>query len=402
LVTLTGDRPLPAGKDDPALVGQGEKLFMQLGCITCHQLQDPTEKDAHDRLSLFYVAAKLRPGALEAFLRAPHEHYPWIRMPDFKLSATEAPALAAYLRSTAKGKVEAAMHQGDAARGAKLFQEAGCAQCHLTKATEKLAAATVAFPKIPVKGCLADDATARGKAPDFVLTPAQQRALRTFLATDLGSLTREVPAEFSQRQMKLLQCNACHNRDGTPSRWYTVLTEEGSGVQPEYLPHLTWTGEKLDPEWIEKLLAGTHDHRARPWLKVRMPAFPKRAAMIATGLSFEHGFAPKEDSRPAADAKLAAVGEKLLQQAGGFNCVQCHAVADKKAVAPFEAEGINLLDAAQRLRYVYYARWMPDPPRVDRTTRMTKLPPLMTVLEGDPHRQFDAIWQYMQTLPEKK
>src|SRR5207245_2352242 len=201
LVMLTGDRPLPAGKDDPALVGQGEKLFMQLGCITCHQLQDPTEKDAHDRLSLFYVAAKFRPGALEAFLRAPHEHYPWIRMPDFKLSATEAPALAAYLRSTAKGKVEAAMHQGDAARGAKLFQEAGCAQCHLTKSTDKLPAATVAFPKIPVKGCLADDATARGKAPDFVLTPAQQRALRTFLATDLASLAREAPAEFSQRQM---------------------------------------------------------------------------------------------------------------------------------------------------------------------------------------------------------
>ena len=186
------------------------------------------------------------------------------------------------------------------------------------------------------------------------------------------------------------------------SRWYTVLTEEGSGVQPEYLPHLTWTGEKLHPEWIEKLLAGTHDHRARPWLKVRMPAFPKRAAMIATGLSFEHGFAPKEDPRPAADAKLAAVGEKLLQQAGGFNCVQCHAVADRKAVAPFEAEGINLLDAAQRLRYVYYARWMPDPPRVDRTTRMTKLQPLADVLDGDPHRQFDAIWHYMQTLPAKK
>ena len=59
-------------------------------------------------------------------------------------------------------------------------------------------------------------------------------------------------------------------------------------------------------------------------------------------------------------------------------------------------------EVAQRLRYVFYARWMPDPPRVDRTTRMTKLPPLMDALEGDAHRQFDAIWQYMQTLPEKK
>ncbi len=407
LATLGKDAPLEA-KDDPALAGKGEKLFFQLGCVTCHHLQDPKQKDNYDRLSLYYVGAKFQPGALHAFLKSPHQHYPWTRMPDFKLTDKEAPALTAYLLAEAKGKVEAPMNQGDAARGAKLFQDAGCVQCHATRSGDKTPAAAVAFPKIPVKGCLADDPTARGKAPDFAFAAPQQRALRTFLATDLSSLGREVPAEFSRRQVKLLQCNACHNRDGTPSRWYSVLTEEGTGVQPEYLPHMTWTGEKLHPEWIEKLLAGTHDHRARPWLKARMPAFPKRAGMIPAGLSHEHGFAPDEDPRPQPDAKLAGIGEKLLPQVGGFNCVQCHAVGDQKAVAPFEAEGINLRDAAQRLRYSYFSRWMIDPTRVDPTTRMTrftmdgKTTALMDVLEGDAHRQFEAIWQYMQTLPQKK
>jgi mono/diheme cytochrome c family protein len=407
LATLGKDAPMDA-KDDLALAGKGEKLFFQLGCVTCHHLQDPKQKDSYERLSLYYVGAKFQPAALQAFLKAPQQHYPWTRMPDFKLSDKEAPALAAYLLAEAKGKVEAPMHQGDPGRGAKLFQDAGCVQCHLTKAGEITPAAAVAFPKIPVKGCLADDASARGKAPDFAFAAPQQRALRAFLATDLSSLGREVPAEFSRRQVKLLQCNACHNRDGVPSRWYTVLTDEGGGVQPEYLPHLTWTGEKLHPEWIEKLLAGTYDHRARPWLKARMPAFPRRAAMIPPGLSHEHGFAPDEDPRPKPDAKLAAIGEKLLPQVGGFNCVQCHAVGDQKAVAPFEAEGINLRDAALRLRYSYFSRWMIDPTRVEPTTRMTKFTTdgkttaLTDVLDGDAHRQFEAIWQYMQTLPAKK
>ena len=109
----------------------------------------------------------------------------------------------------------------------------------------------------------------------------------------------------------------------------------------------------------------------------------------------------------ASAVKDLATREKLLPQVGGFNCIQCHAVGDKKAVAPFEAEGINLLDAAQRLRYEYFARWMLDPTRVEATTRMTKFTmdgkttALTDVLDGDARRQFDAIWHYMQTLPEK-
>ena len=73
----------------------------------------------------------------------------------------------------------------------------------------------------------------------------------------------------------------------------------------------------------------------------------------------------------------------------------------------FEAEGINLVDAALRLRYEFYARWILDPTRVDATTRMTKFTmdgkttALTDVLDGDARRQFDAIWHYLETLPGK-
>jgi mono/diheme cytochrome c family protein len=406
LGTLTTGTTFP--DQEPGDADQGGKLFLTLGCITCHRLEAPGDKDDYHRLSLHYAAAKFQPGALAAFLRQPQQHYPWIRMPDFKLVTQEASALAAYLRAESKGKVDAPVAKGDAGRGAKLFQDAGCIQCHVTKDSDKLPSPVVGYPAIPVKGCLAEDPSGRGKAPAFSLTDVERRGLRTFLASDLKSVMQETPAEFSSRQMKLLQCNACHTRDGIQSRWYSVLIDEGGGVQPEYLPHLTWTGEKLHPEWTEKQVAGTQDHRVRPWIKARMPAFPARAALIASGLSYEHGYGLKEDPRPEPDAKLAAIGQKLLPQVGGFNCVQCHAVGDNKAVAPFEAEGINLRDAAIRLRYEFYARWMLEPTRVDPTTRMTKFTldgkttAITDVLGGNARQQFDAIWQYMQTLPAKK
>lgn len=233
------------------------------------------------------------------------------------------------------------------------------------------------------------------------------RGLRKFLESDGRSLKRETAAEFSLRQMKYLQCTACHRRDGNYSRLQVVFEDEGGGAQAEVLPLLTWTGEKLKPDWTVKLLHGQHDHRARPWFKTRMPAFPVRADLLAAGLSQEHGFGVSEDPRPKRDAKLAEIGAKLIVQQGGLNCVQCHAVGKQPAVAPFEAHGINLRDAADRLRYSYYPRWMLDPPHVDTITRMPKLAidgkttPLRDVLDGDARRQFDALWHFIQTLPAK-
>jgi hypothetical protein len=46
-----------------------------------------------------------------------------------------------------------------------------------------------------------------------------------------------------------------------------------------------------------------------------------------------------------------------------------------------------------------------DPPRYDLGTRMPKLAAdgrktnVTAVMDGDARRQFDAIWQYLQTLP---
>jgi mono/diheme cytochrome c family protein len=401
LMTLKSDAALKpinaAGK-----AGEGEALFKKLGCVTCHRLDDPTAKDDLERLSLKHVGAKFAPNALQHFLTAPHKRYAWTRMPDFMLSDAEVGQLDTYLRNQPKTEL-AKSTPGDPTRGAKLFGEVGCARCHDTQSNQKQAA----FPFVAIKsfnkGCLAEKD--HGKAPYFALKESQRNALAAFLKTDGASLTRETPAEFSLRQVKALQCASCHRRDGESTRWHTVLEDDGK--VPENLPSLTWIGEKLHVAWAKKMLAGEYDHRARPWLKARMPAFPARAEMLAVGLSHEHGFAIDEDERPKPDAKLAAIGEKLIPQQGGFHCNNCHGIGKIPAKEPFEAPGINLLDAAVRLRYHYYQRWMTTPDRVDVTMRMPifaadgKTTQIREVFDGDARKQYDALWHYIQTLPTK-
>jgi cytochrome c2 len=403
LATLQSGPALAAVAPTEESIAQGEKHFAKLGCVACHHFDDPSKADPLGRLSLFHVGRKFQSGALAAFLKAPHLHYHWIRMPDFRLDAGEVQSLAAFLRDRAKAP-ELAESKGDAARGVKLFEQVGCVNCHAVKAGADVPAKVRPSPVADnlAQGCLA---AAPKQAPDFGLNAAQLQALRTFVKSDAQSLKRDTPAEFSLRQVKELQCQACHRRDGHNSRWNEIL--EDDGLMPEFLPSLTWAGEKLKPAWTTKLLAATHDHRARPWLKARMPGFPARAEMLALGLSHEHGFRADEDDAPVPDAKLAAIGEKLIEQQNGFNCVMCHAVGKRPSVAPFEAPGINLLDAALRLRHHYYPRWMIDPPHVDITTRMPKFSqdgkttPLRDVLDGDAFRQYDAVWHFIQTLPAK-
>jgi mono/diheme cytochrome c family protein len=406
LMTLVAE-PAAAVETTDELAAEGVKLFENLGCIACHSTKPPDEADPFDRLSLHYVAAKFNSGSLYAYLKSPHAIYPWTRMPDFKLSDEEATALTAYLLTRARGEIEVSQDApaGDATRGKLLFTTAGCASCHdvaKTSATTKPIAI-----KENSAGCLA--AVPSKKSPDFGFTEAQRSALGAFIATDRSSLERDTPAEFSLRQVQSLNCIACHRRDGANSKLWSVLEEEGEqGLTPEVLPLLTWTGEKLKPQWSEKLLAGELDGRARPWLRARMPAFPARAKLLAIGLSHEHGFAVDENPTPKHDVELAKVGQQLVGDNNGFSCIKCHAIGKRPPLAPFEAPGINLVSAAERLRYSYFPRWMLDPPRVDVLTKMPKFAAdgtttgVTSVFDGDARRQNEALWHYIQTLPSKE
>jgi len=385
LATQTVKPPLPAEEFPEADLLKGEEIAAQLNCAGCHNLPG-TEETAANKLNLDHLNAKFPLGRLRDFLMAPNAHYEWTRMPKFVITGADAWNLASWLRKQAPAAPAAA----EAAKleiithGKKLVATTGCLNCHSLPDENQYKAPKLATltPDKWMTGCLADAPEPDSRAPQFGFSASQRAALRAFAATDRASLKRHVPAEFAERQVRLLNCNQCHG-------------------ELEGFPALNLIGEKLKPEWTHKLLAGSHKHRARPWLEHRMPAFPARAEALAHGLAMNLGIPPKTPKEPHINAALAMTGRQLVGVDGGFSCVACHGVKDVKPLQVFEAQGVNFSRVGERLHPEFFERWMLDPLRVDPQSRMPDYfdedarSVLVDVLGGDAKKQIEAIRQYL-------
>lgn len=396
-----------------AEVKRGRVLYEDLGCIACHRATAPDVEDENDRTTLLHAGLKFGKGALREFLRDPRRHYIHSRMPDFHLDDAEAAALAAYVRSVTAPELPGGdFPAGDAARGKTLFESSGCARCH---PDNQDTAAKPAPPNVLLQriagGCLAAEKEARATAPDFGFSKDDRAVLAAFLATDGKSLARRTPIEAAHRAVEALSCTACHKQDGVTAARPILIAEEGvQGRLPEILPDLTWTGEKLKPEWTHALFAGRLEEKPRPFLKARMPSFKTRADLLAEGLSAGHGFPAIESpqrQRPNSPETIE-IGRKLTLRTGGFNCVQCHAVGKEEATAAFDARGVNFHEIARRMRYDFYPRWMLNPARIEPSSKMPVLAPnlestsIKDVYKGDARRQFDAIWRYLEAIEPRR
>ncbi len=375
----------PAAQQD-----EGKNLLEKLHCNACHNL--PGEKADAKKLSLDHLTRKFPGGKLVEFLRAPERHYAWTQMPNFRLTAEEANEVAKLLlEKLPMFKLPGPPSDPSvAARGKKLVASTGCLNCHTAPYTQTEFAAKPLTQITAAKwtgGCLAEQPAAGSKAPHFRFTAAEHAALSAFAATDRKSLERHVPIEFAARQVRTLNCTGCHG-------------------QVEGFPALDIVGGKLKPEWSRELLAGTLLDRPRPWLSARMPAFPRRAEWLASGLAQTHGLPPKTPAEPALKMELAQTGQKLAGVDGGFSCISCHGVAGLAPTQVFEAPGINLAFSAARLQPAYYRRWLLNPQRLDPQTKMPVYfdeegkSPLAEVLGGDAAKQLDALWHYLR-LGEK-
>lgn len=407
--------PLPAEPFAADAATRGAERFLQLGCVACHvpPEQDRAAAKLGERLALDYVPQKWHPAALIDYLQDPRRFYPHVRMPDFALTREDATALAAYLLAGPAPALPAAT--GDAETGRKLVQQHDCASCHafdLPPAAEP----RLRLPHLQAaKGCLADDAAARGKAPDHELDASQRAALRAFLPFATTAPFRRSPVDYAHRHVEAQRCTSCHGLDGKPSVW-AQFAEQASAAKPlpaeqdprgQGVPALTWVGSKLQPSWLTNFVLGK-EKSPRPWLTARMPAFHLRGEAITKGLVREHGYGPQDEPQVAADAQSAIHGERLVQMGVGFGCVQCHALGDQPAVQVFERAGINLALARGRLRHEYYTRWLADPPRIDPDARMPKYSDakgrtaITDVLGGDAAQQFEAVWQFLGKVQPRR
>lgn len=425
LATVRSSRFQPRAID-PALARRGGQLFASLNCVACHTAPDATPAAGKDdgRVPLAHAGAKFLPHALADYLLAPHAHYAWNPMPDFKLDRAEADSLAAYLLEKSAVR-ELRAPKGNVENGKALVASSGCVNCHTLNAersTHKAPELAALVPSKWTRGCTAADPAARKNAPDFALSESERAALLAFAATDRSSLSRDTAAEFAARQVAAMRCVACHARDGNESLLATDLAADQASLSAAFPPPppapdaeahgevfapdqrppmLTWAGEKLRPEWSAPFIAGQVSYKPRPYLRARMPAWPTRAHGLAKGLAAEHGFSPATPAYPPPDESLAQVGQKLVGAAGGFSCVQCHAVGAQPPLAPFEAPAINFAHVSERLRKEHYFRWVFNPIKVDPTTKMPAFADadgktaLRDVHDGDATRQFESIWQFL-------
>lgn len=409
-------KPAAEAKINEEKVAVGGGLFGTFGCVGCHTAPDYAAEDEHGRIPLSHVKGKFQTAALTEFLKMPGMHNPFTRMPNFRLTEEEAGALSAFLLGTAKKEFEAV--PGDAAKGKEIATSAGCANCHTGLEKSTLTAPALAtLIKNSAGGCLSEKPA---KAPDFGWKPEQREALAAFIKTGFGSLKQDSVTEYASRQIKHLNCKACHSIDAEQSTFHLVEEEitalvsaapapeaahEGATIPPFAIPPLTWFGEKLQTGYMSAMIAGAQGFKPRPWLASRMPGFGGPGGGIANGLAHQHGLPLMDlppEPEPAKD--MVEIGKKLISADGGFNCIQCHGVKNVAATAVFEAPGINLAYASQRLRKGYYHRWMLNPLRLDAETKMPKFSEdgqstqLTDVLDGKAVQQFEAIWQYLQTV----
>jgi cytochrome c len=382
-----------AGLKEPAVAPgkegdaeQGKALYEKLHCVSCHVAPEGGEADP-SKVSQKGVKAKFRPGALAAFLMRPSEHFAWIRMPDFRLSAEEAANLAAYLTKHAEGEAPGEDAADAALRdeGRRLVETTGCLQCHALPGA-KASGGAKALAQLPADkwsgGCMAETAVG-GKVPAYALAPRQREALRAFAAGDRASLGRHVASEFVERQSASLRCAECHGKhEGFPT-WELL-------------------GGKLRPEWAAGFIAGKPMPKPRPWLESRMPGFPAYASALAEGLATRHGRPARTPAEPPSVAADAEKGRKLVSANGGFSCVSCHGFADFGATAVFEAPGINLALSFERLQPDFYRRWLRSPLSIDPNTKMPVYfdeqgkSPLPEFFDGDGPRTIQGIWEYLK------
>lgn len=420
LATLTAESTVEAPISTPEIVKAGGVHFHSLGCVSCHT---PPAVDVPDsklnRVPLNSVASKFQPGQLSAFLKNPQAHHPSIKMPDFQLDDTEAKELAAFLRSESTGRHTpdpSEFAPGDPARGKELAKSLNCAACHT--GLPEGAATSPPLSKLKeledwtANGCLAPEEK-RGDAPRLILDRETADHIAAFGRTQLASLERSTPADVAHRQLESLNCRACHNNDDQASLLASLHSEsqafaahvESKGKVDQSRPALTYMGEMLTTSFMEKILLGEANPRPRPWLQMRMPAFPEYAHGLANGLSKMHGLTPSEPDAAPRQAESAETG-KMIVGIQGFACVTCHGAGEKGPLATFEVIGINFNQVHDRLLKEYYHRWLRNPRRIQPESKMpayttpdgSSLRP--DILEGDVQKQFDAIWEYLKAGSE--
>lgn len=337
LMTLrTAGKP-KARKANEVSIGKGGELFGTMGCVFCH----PTG-------TMAAMGSKYGLDVMTAELLERHR-------PSMLLDDEDATALAAYLTRQTDAAYEAAAPAGDAARGGTLLGTLGCAGCHSPGRTAA-----------PLRGTDC-------KVVQTTWSAAEKASVQAYLRAPVAKSAAPV---FTLRYaLEKHQCTACH-KAGTEA------------------PELEGVGEKLKTGWIGDVVWGKK--RIRHGRELRMPDYGQAGMEpLVMGLAKQEGVAPGDGARPpvATDA-VRQTGVGLLgtnSKKQGMACIGCHDWGTNKSLGE---EGPQLQNAAERLRFEWYERWMRDPARILSGTSMPSYFRGMPLERAQP--RMHALWAAME------
>lgn len=374
--------------DNPWRDGDGDAVFLRRGCVACHS----TDERGDGRWSLHELAQKTTPRALVDRIEHPFALAPRGAMPDLGLSRGEAEQLAGFLCAEPK---HGTFTPGNAKRGKEHFVELRCGACHAAPEDAKARPAPALATLVGKRdGCLAEAPLAG--LPRWGFTAEERAGLRAFLADPTRAETKD--RELARRT-EALGCVRCHGfatGGGMPPAILqdvrdAIAADTTEGSDP---PDLVKAKERLRVGYVRDVLErGT---RARPYLALRMPSFPRDQVAGLADLLCK----PRSDvTRPAPLARVEA--GKTLVGTGGLSCITCHDFAGQPSLGQ---RGPDLTQMHARLEPEFLERWIRDPAAIRPGTRMPSFFPggksaITNVLDGDAAAQVDALLAYLALGP---
>ena len=411
-----------AASGDAAALQQGQSLYGESFCASCHAVQNAAGLLVGGNLGpeLTRVGSKVKPEWLAGWLTDPRTYDQETPMPHYRMNAKQVGLLSGFLTAKTDSDSIGNLHFDTAtpaqiAHGKALVIDRGCPSCHaingvkkpenfgpeLTLVGSRPLAKIIFAPGVP--HTLADYISAKIrqprafgnalKMPQYTLTPQQVEALDTaLLAQTARAQTLPVslripvraagnyrPSGGAGRLMDEMRCFSCHKING-----------RGGDMAPE----LTWEGSSVQRSWLVNFLK--NPNTLRPALIRRMPKFnvsDTEATMLADYIGAVYQ-TPDFDGAAAvqADAAAAEHGKELFY--GKYACQSCHIVdpnRDKGYVGP------TLTAVGTRLTSAWIFHWMKN----SQSLRPGTAEPVWNMNDNDA-RAITAYMMAQKTAPPRE